>query len=71
MLVSNALTGVYNRYVAAKHVLLNLVLVYIGNWLGCLLVAYFLGYLTNIFHSEQYQSYMTSIVLTKLEELST
>lgn len=62
--------GVYNRFVAAKSVLLNLILVYIGNWLGCLLVAYFLGYLTDIFHDPQYTSYMDSIVLVKLEQLT-
>lgn len=70
VLANQLITGVYNRFVAAKSVLLNLVLVYIGNWLGCLLVAYFLGYLTDIFHYPQYRSYMDGIVLGKLEELS-
>lgn len=64
------MTGFYNRFVSARSIAVNLLLVYIGNWIGCLLVAYFLGYLTNLFHSPQEKSYLESIVMHKLEELS-
>jgi len=67
---ANRLLGLFNRFVHVKSILLNLLLVYIGNWLGCLLVAYFLGFLTDIFHAPQYHSFMYSIVQTKLESLS-
>lgn len=50
--------------------LLNLMLVYVGNWAGCLLVAYFLGYLTGLFDDQRYRSYLDEVVLLKLEELS-
>jgi formate transporter len=52
-------------------VLFNWLLVYIGNWGGCLLVAYFLGYLTNLFDYPQYRTYLNEVVLGKLEDLST
>ena len=43
---------------------------YVGNWIGCLLVAYFLGYLTDLFGAPQYKSYIEGIVMLKLEQLS-
>lgn len=45
-------------------------LVYVGNWAGCLLVAYFFGYLTSLFDNQQYRTYLDGVVLLKLEELS-
>lgn len=53
-----------------KDLFLNWTIVYIGNWAGTLLVAYFLGYLTKLFDSEQYRSYLEEVVHHKLEELS-
>jgi hypothetical protein len=43
-------------------------MVYIGNWAGCLITSYFFGYLTDIFASEGYRSYLYSVTLSKLEE---
>ncbi|KAH9208532.1 Formate/nitrite transporter [Leptodontidium sp. 2 PMI_412] len=62
--------GFYNQFVAASMLLLNLMLVYVGNWAGCLLVAYFLGYLTGLFDDQRYRSYLDEVVLLKLEELN-
>jgi formate/nitrite transporter FocA (FNT family) len=47
------------------------ILVYIGNWIGTLLVAYFFGYLSNLLGTPQYRSYLNELVLGKLEGPST
>ncbi|KAG8709896.1 hypothetical protein FRC08_017920 [Ceratobasidium sp. 394] len=60
--------GVYNRVVPLKLLLINWVVVYIGNWSGCLITSYFFGYLTDLFTSESYKSYLTSVTLSKLED---
>jgi formate/nitrite transporter FocA (FNT family) len=62
--------GYLNRYVTLTKVILHLVLVYVGNWCGCLLVAYFLGYLTHIYDAEQYRGYLDGLVQQKLQNES-
>lgn len=46
--------------------LLNLLLVYIGNWAGTLFVAYFFGYLTNLFDHKQQVEFLYEYVGGKL-----
>lgn len=53
-----------------RALLLNWFLVYIGNWGGTLFMAYFFGYLGNMFGTPQYRSYLDYVVLAKLEHLS-
>ncbi|CAE7150690.1 unnamed protein product [Rhizoctonia solani] len=60
--------GVYNKVVPIRLLLINWILVYIGNWCGCLITAYFFGYLTDIFEHESYRSYLIAVTLSKLEE---
>ncbi|CAE6500549.1 unnamed protein product [Rhizoctonia solani] len=60
--------GVYNKVVPLRLLLINWVIVYIGNWCGCLITAYFFGYLTDLFESESYRSYLAAVTLSKLEE---
>lgn len=62
-------TGWFNRVVSFRSLMLNWLVVYVGNWAGCLLVAYFLGYLTNLFGSEQYRIFLNEILVGKLEAL--
>lgn len=49
--------------------LLNLLLVYIGNWAGTLFVAYFFGYLTNLFDHKQQVEFLSEVVVGKLEAI--
>ncbi|KAG9126583.1 hypothetical protein FRC07_002891 [Ceratobasidium sp. 392] len=60
--------GLYNRVVPVKLLLINWLVVYIGNWCGCLITSYFFGYLTDLFESESYRSYLASVTLSKLED---
>ncbi|CUA74959.1 putative transporter YrhG [Bacillus subtilis subsp, subtilis str. 168] [Rhizoctonia solani] len=60
--------GVYNKVVPIRLLLINWIVVYIGNWCGCLITAYFFGYLTDLFESESYRSYLSAVTLSKLEE---
>jgi formate/nitrite transporter FocA (FNT family) len=62
------LVGVYNRVVPIKLLLINWLVVYIGNWTGCLITSYFFGYLTDLFVTDGYRSYLHSVTLSKLEE---
>jgi formate/nitrite transporter len=57
--------GWYNRVVPLRRVLINWLVVYIGNFCGCLIVAYFLGYLTHLFEDEPFLSYVQSIAYAK------
>ncbi|KAF8610188.1 hypothetical protein BDV93DRAFT_431532 [Ceratobasidium sp. AG-I] len=60
--------GFYNKVVPLKLLLINWLVVYVGNWAGCLITSYFFGYLTDLFASEQYRSYLHAVTLSKLEE---
>jgi hypothetical protein len=62
--------GCLNRVLPLRKLLLNWILVYIGNWCGALLTAYFFGYLGSMFDTLQYRSYLDQIVLAKLQYLS-
>ncbi|RVX71437.1 hypothetical protein B0A52_05009 [Exophiala mesophila] len=62
--------GWYNRVIPFRALLLNWLLVYIGNWGGTLFMAYFFGYLGNMFDTPQYRSYLDYVVLAKLEHLT-
>ena len=48
---------------------INWLVVYVGNWAGCLLTSYFLGYLTMLFATEQYRIYLDQLTVGKLEDL--
>jgi len=48
-----------------KRALLNLLIVYISNFTGCLLMAYVFSYQTDLFQDEPYRSYVQSIAYTK------
>jgi formate/nitrite transporter FocA (FNT family) len=63
-----SLSGVYNRVVPIRLLAINWVIVYVGNWCGCLITSYFFGYLTDLFESESYRSYLHAVTLSKLEE---
>jgi hypothetical protein len=51
--------------VPARRVLGNWFLVYVGNFCGCLVVAYFFGYLTKLFDDEPFLSYVQSVAYAK------
>lgn len=57
--------GVYNRGVPIRRAFLNLVLVYIANFMGCLLSTYLFAYVTGIFKEEPYLSYVRQIATQK------
>lgn len=63
------MTGFYSRVVPLGALLLNWLVVYIGNWCGTLLVCYFLGFLTKIFDAPQYRIFLAQLVVEKLEDL--
>ncbi|KAJ1309820.1 hypothetical protein OPQ81_006585 [Rhizoctonia solani] len=60
--------GIYNKVVPIRLLLTNWIIVYVGNWCGCLITAYFFGYLTDLFKAESYRSYLAAVTLNKLEE---
>ncbi|CCO28033.1 putative transporter yrhG [Rhizoctonia solani AG-1 IB] len=68
MFFLGTLAGVYNKVVPLRLLITNWIIIYIGNWCGCLVTAYFFGYLTDLFESEPYRSFLTSVTLSKLEE---
>lgn len=57
--------GVYNGGVPIRRALLNLVVVYIANFLGCLLPTYLFAHVTGLFKDEPYLSYVRQIAVTK------
>ncbi|KAF2017691.1 Formate/nitrite transporter [Aaosphaeria arxii CBS 175.79] len=59
--------GWFNREVSLWPLLIHTFIVYIGNWSGTLLVAYFIGYLTKLFVAVQYRSFLDELVVSKLE----
>ncbi|KAG8689753.1 hypothetical protein FRC11_000800 [Ceratobasidium sp. 423] len=60
--------GVYNKVIPLGLLITNWIIVYVGNWCGCLITAYFFGYLTDLFKSESYRSYLAAVTLSKLED---
>jgi len=67
---SSLTTGYYNRVISLRSLLLNWLIVYIGNWAGTLVVAYFLGFLTDLFGVKQYRDFLDTLVIGKLEDIS-
>lgn len=57
--------GVYNHGVPIRRVLLNLFVVYLANFMGCLLPTYLFAYVTGIFKDEPYLSYVRQIAVQK------
>ncbi|KAI9091249.1 Formate/nitrite transporter-domain-containing protein [Phlyctochytrium arcticum] len=54
-----------NKKVTIKQVLLNWTIVFFSNFAACVLWAYLLGYLTDIFQDEPYRSYVVSVATRK------
>ncbi|ELU40539.1 formate/nitrite transporter domain-containing protein [Rhizoctonia solani AG-1 IA] len=50
--------GWYNRAIPIRRSVINLVVVYIGNWCGCLIMAYFMAYLSDLFVGASYKQWM-------------
>lgn len=61
--------GYFNKVVTLRALATNWLIVYVGNWAGCLLTSYFLGYLTKLFAAEQYTIYLNQLTVGKLEDL--
>ncbi|CAE7207347.1 unnamed protein product [Rhizoctonia solani] len=59
--------GWYNRAISALCSIINLVVAYIGNWCGCLIMAYFMAYLSNLFADASSKQWLNSLVLSKVE----
>jgi len=57
--------GVWNRTIPIKRALLNLFIVYISNFAGCLVMSYVFAYQTDIFRAEPYLSYVQEIAFSK------
>lgn len=70
MYIHGVATGWYNGVIPLRRLLLNWLLVYVGNWAGTLLVAYFIGYLTELFDYPQYREFLDELVAVKLNHLS-
>ncbi|KDN39875.1 hypothetical protein RSAG8_08526, partial [Rhizoctonia solani AG-8 WAC10335] len=58
--------GWYNRAIPVRRSIINLVVVYIGNWCGCLIMAYFMAYLSDLFADTSSKQWMNSLVLGKV-----
>ncbi|CAE6470902.1 unnamed protein product [Rhizoctonia solani] len=58
--------GWYNRAIPTRRSIINLVVVYIGNWCGCLVMAYFMAYLSDLFGDASSKQWMNSLVLGKV-----
>ncbi|KAF8600348.1 hypothetical protein BDV93DRAFT_447734 [Ceratobasidium sp. AG-I] len=57
--------GWYNRAISVHRSIINLTLIYIGNWCGCLLVSYFLAYLSGLFADASSRQWMDTVVVGK------
>ncbi|KIM29025.1 hypothetical protein M408DRAFT_329061 [Serendipita vermifera MAFF 305830] len=57
--------GLWNRAIPFKRALLNLVIVYTANFLGCLVMSYIFSYQTDLFREEPYLSYVREIAYSK------
>jgi len=58
--------GVLNGAVPLRKVWINFLAVYLGNWSGCLLAAYFLALRTELFDAEPFHSYVSSYAIPKI-----
>ncbi|CAE6387386.1 unnamed protein product [Rhizoctonia solani] len=57
--------GWINRAIPIRRSITNLVIVYVGNWCGCLIMAYFMAYLTGIFDDASSRQWLTVATLGK------
>lgn len=57
--------GIYNRGVPVRRVVLNLTVVYLANFMGCLLATYLFAYVTDLFKDEPYITYVRQIAVQK------
>jgi formate/nitrite transporter len=57
--------GLWNRSIPASRALTNLLIVWIGNFLGCLTCAFLFSYETELFSQEPYLSFVTDLAYTK------
>jgi len=60
--------GYLNRKCTLRAMLVNWAIVYLANFAGCVLSAYLFAYLTGIFATEPYLSYVQSVAYTKTHE---
>ncbi|CAE6432734.1 hypothetical protein ACGC1H_006765 [Rhizoctonia solani] len=58
--------GWYNRAIPVRRSIINLLVVYIGNWCGCLIMAYFMAYLSDLFADSSSKQWMNTLVLGKV-----
>ncbi|KAG8787721.1 hypothetical protein FRC12_015341 [Ceratobasidium sp. 428] len=57
--------GWFNRAIHIRRSLINLVVVYVGNWCGCLIMAYFMAYLTDIFNDPSSRQWLAVATVGK------
>jgi formate/nitrite transporter len=57
--------GLWNRSIPASRVLVNLLLVWSGNFIGCLTCAFLFSYKAELFSSEPYLSFVRDFAYTK------
>eukprot|EP00128_Syssomonas_multiformis_P001055 Colp12_sorted_trinity150504_noHs@24681 len=60
--------GVLSRKIRFKSLLINWVFAWTANFVGCLLVAYFLGYLTDIFATDPWLTFVQNIAHKKVSK---
>lgn len=58
--------GWYNRAIPVHRSVINLLAVYIGNWCGCLIMAYFMAYLSDLFADASSKQWLSSLILSKV-----
>ncbi|KAG8754143.1 hypothetical protein FRC11_006836 [Ceratobasidium sp. 423] len=58
--------GWYNRAISVRRSIINIVVVYIGNWCGCLIMAYFMAYLSDLFADASSKQWLNNLVLGKV-----
>ncbi|KAG8794775.1 hypothetical protein FRC17_008231 [Serendipita sp. 399] len=57
--------GLWNRAIPYRRALLNLLVVYVFNFLGCLVMSYIFSYQTELFHAEPWRSFTQEIAISK------
>ncbi|CAG7845985.1 Uncharacterized transporter YrhG [Serendipita indica DSM 11827] len=57
--------GLWNRVIPVRRALLNLLIVYIANFFGCVLMSYIFSYQTDIFEAEPWRSFVQEIAYSK------
>ncbi|KZV83158.1 Formate/nitrite transporter [Exidia glandulosa HHB12029] len=57
--------GAYNRSVPLPRILLNLIVVYIGNFIGCVLGGYLFAFIPGLFEADPYLTYVRYVAVSK------